>query len=214
MERQARFSRARRPHGRQQAHIGTREEITDDADLSFTSDEGGGGSWRSGEEWLAAHRRERRKVRRQTLPNQLEEPGHAGNVFEAACPQLPHAHSCRQSTGQQVVSCPREEDLTSVADAHQAGGQVDVEAHVAIFGGLGIAGMNAHTHAHSNLIRPVGGAQSALGGHGGRYRINSPLKDDEEGVTLRINLVAVALLKRGTTQTSTQFEYSDVEGAA
>ena len=79
--------------------------------------------------------------------------------------QVHQAHTIWQCMFHQVMCRLGEQDLPAMPGAHDAGGSMHIQAHVA-FGGQGwFAGVQAHAHTHSCTFRPGMAGKRTLGVH-------------------------------------------------
>src|SRR5712692_1244821 len=114
--------------------------------------------------------------------------------------QVLQAHSIWEITLHQVTGGLREHHLSSVASTHDACRVMDVQAHIALGGRLGLTGMQPHTDAYRHPTWKSMGSESVLGSHRGFDGICGAREGHEEGIALSIHLVAVPLHKRGPQQ--------------
>src|SRR6266851_9570283 len=93
-----------------------------------------------------------------------------------------------------------EQDLPSVPGAHDAGGVMDIQAHIAFGGEFRLARVQAHADTYRHTCWPDVAGESPLGGHSRREGIGGTSKGDEEGIALRVDLVPVILVERRAQQ--------------
>ena len=95
----------------------------------------------------------------------------------------------------EVTSGLREQHLPPVPGTHDARSAVNVQADVVFSGELRLTRVQAYTHTYCHTLRPYMGSQGTLHVHCCPDSIGGARKGHEEGITLRVHLVAVPLLK-------------------
>src|SRR5947209_20468550 len=83
---------------------------------------------------------------------------------------------------------------------HNTRRAMHIQADVSLVGRLRFAGVHAHAYTHHRPFRPVSVEERALRMYRRSHRVGGTLKDHEEGITLRINLDAICLLKSRAQQ--------------
>ncbi len=93
-----------------------------------------------------------------------------------------------------------QQHLPTVPGAHDPRRVVYIDTHVTFGNRRGLTGMQAHTDMHLHAIRPGVSGKSALRGYRRRDSIRGTSKHHEEGIPLRIHLVAMPVLENATQQ--------------
>src|SRR5712692_3848761 len=94
--------------------------------------------------------------------------------------------------------------------AHDAGGVMDIQAHIAFGGKLRFARVYAHADTDRHTCWPGVAGESPLDGHSCREGIGGASKGHEEGVSLRVDLVTVILVECCSQEASTLAEHLGV----
>ena len=84
-----------------------------------------------------------------------------------------------------------EQHLPTVAGRADAGSAHDVDTEISLVADLRLPGVQSHAHAHLVLRGPLVRGERALGGNRGGGRVPRPRKREEEGIALRVDLLAV-----------------------
>jgi hypothetical protein len=87
---------------------------------------------------------------------------------------------------------------------------VNIQANISLFREFRLPGMDADTNANIHIIRPVSGENCTLCSNGGCHGVNGTLKDDEEGISLGIDFVAVSQLKCRAQQASAISQHTGI----
>ena len=112
--------------------------------------------------------------------------------------QVTQTDFIRQVLLHEIAGCRGEQHLASMRGAHDACGAVYVYADIAFGCSRWLTGMHAHTDAYSRVLRPEMIGKGTLRVRRCQHSIGRASKHDEESVPLRINLVAIPLLKDGS----------------
>src|SRR5438105_5078603 len=86
--------------------------------------------------------------------------------------------------------------------AHDTCGPMHVQAGVAFRGKLRFARVEAHAHMHHRALWEGVADEGTLGSDGCRDRIAGASKGHEEGIPLRVDLMAAMLAECGTQEVS------------
>ena len=126
--------------------------------------------------------------------DELEQVDRLREVAQVVDAQVAEARPVRQ-----VVTSTRDrrrgyEHLAAVAGAHDAGGTVDVDAHVVGRSQRDGPGVDAHPHPDHAVGRPGGPGEPSLRLEGGVDRRRRSLEDDEERVALGVHDLPAAAL--------------------
>ena len=126
--------------------------------------------------------------------DELEQVDRLREVAQVVDAQVAEARPVRQ-----VVTSTRDrrrghEHLAAVAGAHDAGGTVDIDAHVVGRSQRDGPGVDAHPHPDHAVGRPRGPGEPALRLEGGVDRRRRSLEDDEERVALGVHDLPAAAL--------------------
>ena len=97
----------------------------------------------------------------------------------------------------QVAGDRRNDDLAAMGGSADTCRTVDSEADVALAADAWLPSVQAHADPELRAVRPRVGGQGSLRRHRRRHRILRAAECDEEGVTLRIDLLAAGGLERG-----------------
>src|SRR5437588_12790898 len=95
----------------------------------------------------------------------------------------------------EVTSCEREQHLPPVPGTHDACGAMNVQADVVFCGELRLTCVQTHTHTYRHTLRPYICSQGTLHVHCCPDSIGGARKGHEEGIALRVHLVAFPLVK-------------------
>ena len=110
--------------------------------------------------------------------------------------QVAQARALRQIMFHQLAGRLREQDLATVSSVHDACCAVHIQANVAFAGRVGLTGVQTHAHAHGHSLGPGMRGQGTLGIYCCcRDGIAGTSKGYEEGIALRIDLMAVILVE-------------------
>jgi len=154
-----------------------------------------------------------REVIAEPLDPQLEQVLGAGQVLETMAPHIHQGEAGREPVLDQCHGRLRQQDLVPVGGARHPGGSVDVEAEIVVADQGGLPGMHAHSNPHARSLRPgvrvdrpLGTGRPGAGGDGAG-------KDDEERVSLGVDLSALVRLERLSQQPLVFGEYRAPTGA-
>jgi hypothetical protein len=139
-----------------------------------------------------AHR-QRRKLARQPLDDELEEALGTVEVRQGGVAEVAEAEALRQLVPHEIGGSAREEHLAAVTGVSDSRGLVHREADVAVAAEARLAGVDAHPHPHRDSLRPVVTGERKLPSArcgGGRSRA---AEDGEERVPLGLDLDAAGL---------------------
>ena len=123
---------------------------------------------------------QRRKVERQPVPLNLEDPLGLRKILEPVLAQIAQLERRVGRVGRR----PREQHLAPVPGRRDAGGTVHVDARVPLGRAQGRPRVQPHAHAH----RAAGQPQLRL--HRRRHRVAGPWEHDEKGIALGVDLHA------------------------
>src|SRR5579863_10349848 len=104
----------------------------------------------------------------------------------------------------------REQDLSAMRRAHDAGGVMDIQPHLACCRYGWLARMQPKADPHRDAIWPGMSAERPLHGHGGCHGIAGTGKDHEEGIALCIDLMAMMLREGAAHQVATISQHASV----
>ena len=136
---------------------------------------------------------DRREVGLKVRGDQLGEALRA-EVLEAMLAEVADRHVGREPAADECAGRFRDEDLPAVACRCDPGGAVNLERGVVAVGGRArLTGVEPHPDADRSVGRPRVGGQAALRGDAGCGRGTGVREDDEERVTLRLDLDAPGL---------------------
>ena len=122
-------------------------------------------------EGRAAERSQGREVGREPWRHELEQLLRLGDVLQPMPAERPEGPARNGPVPDDVARRLRDEDLPAVARRADAGGDVDVEADVALVAELGLAGVDADAHAHDAVRGPRLALDRALEPDRGRDRV-------------------------------------------
>src|SRR2546421_2567934 len=97
-----------------------------------------------------------------------------------------------------------------MSSVHDAGSMMHIHPNIAIHSYQWLAGMDANSHSHSDVLRPKMAGEGALEGDGCRDGIGGTCKGDEEGIPLCIDFVAVVVGKHHPQEVTTVCQYTGV----
>jgi hypothetical protein len=92
---------------------------------------------------------------------------------------------------EEVLGCLGDEDLSAVRRRRNPRRSVDGDTAVASVDRRRLAGVDTHPHSNIHGLRPVVCCERPLSFHGREDSITGAGEGDEEGVALRVDLVAV-----------------------
>jgi hypothetical protein len=131
---------------------------------------------------LRGRRPRLRKLRRKPFDHDLGEALRPLQIVQPPQTDVAQAQPSRQVLLRQVTRGPRDEHLASVRRSADTRSAMHGEAEVVPGRERRLAGVNAHSNAHLCAGGPAVGRQRTLGRRGGRHRVGSAPKDDEEGI--------------------------------
>ena len=117
-------------------------------------------------------------------------------VLEAMLAHIAQAHATGQVMFYKVACCLGKEYVSSTRRAHNACRVMHIDAHVAFGDQRWFTGMQSHTYTHYRALGPGMIRQSALTSYSRRNSIRGTSEGDEEGISLRVNFIAIPLLER------------------
>lgn len=111
-------------------------------------------------------------------------------------PEREDRHALREPRAHEGTGRLGQKDLTAPADGADARCPYDVEAHVSLLVNRRLSRVQADPHANRDTSRPLRGSMCALGVHCSSESVPGAREDEEERVSLRVHLDAVASRKR------------------
>jgi hypothetical protein len=109
-------------------------------------------------------------------------------VFEPMFAQISQAHAIRQHVSHQVSRRPGDQNLPAVPGGADAGGPVDIHAHVAGLNGEGFARVQAHPDPQGQVLGPGMRPDSSLHGNPCSHRIARAGEGSKQSISLGIHL--------------------------
>ena len=186
---QPRLARAARTGQGDEPRAPGRQQLGEGGQLGVPADEGSGGG---GQAARGAEAAQRRELAGQARDHELAEGLRVQDVLEAVHPEVEQGRARGKPAGDALGRRPAQHDLAAVCRRGHARRQVHVEADQVVLEGFGVAGVQAHPHAHRHPLAPRVRVEAllALGrrGHGVRGRP----EHHEEAVALRPELPAAA----------------------
>src|SRR5947209_16937460 len=110
----------------------------------------------------------------------------------------------------QLAGRRREQDLSSVSRAHDAGCVMHVDPNVAVCSQHRFARMQPNAHTHRGAVRPHMICEGSLYVYSCRDGIGGTGKGDKEGVSLGIDLVTMVLLEQAAQQVPALGQHSGI----
>ena len=153
---------------------------------------------------------ERREVRGQARDDQLEQLIQAPDVLQMVCAEVPHVDAIREVMRHEVEGFLGKQHLPAMGGAHDTRRAMHIQSDIPFFSWLWLAGMQPYTHAHGNLVRPLCAEKRLLHGNSRRNRVASAFKNRKKGIALRIDFVAVPLLKCRAQQAAMLLQYEGI----
>jgi hypothetical protein len=117
-------------------------------------------------------------------------------IFQVMLSKVSQAYPSPCSDGRnQIVRRLRKQNLTSVSRAHDACGEMNIQAHIAFGHPRWFTSMQPHSNTNRHTVRPLHRGKLELSGHRGGQRIAGTSKHGEEGIPLCINLAPSLLVE-------------------
>src|SRR6266699_4255333 len=104
---------------------------------------------------------------------------------------IPQGHTARQSVLHQFPRCLGQQHLPTMSGTHDARRVMHIDTRVAFGTQGGLTRVQAHPDTHIYAFRPGVSSKSALRFDRCRNSLGGTSKHHEEGVSLRIDLVAM-----------------------
>jgi hypothetical protein len=120
----------------------------------------------------------------------------AAQILEAMFAKISNGYTIGQFALDQTVGRLREQHLAAVRDGRDACRAMDIDAHVTRRADLRLASVQAHAHAHADVIRPDVGTERTLGLHCGVDSVHGAWEGNGERIALGFYDAPIVHLER------------------
>src|SRR5262245_50060065 len=136
-----------------------------------------------------------RKITRQALDLELEDPLRPIDVLEPKLAQIAQADVRREVVLDKLAGRVREQHLSAMPGPADAGRTVDAETDVTALGGDGLARVDSHSHTELHSLGPPVPGERALRCDRRGDRIARAAEGDEERIALGVDLLTAVRLE-------------------